>query len=160
MSRFKVVCLVVLGFMVLVGQEARAESGCIPVSIQSEATSIDPTNVFAMYNGTMVASMEGMPPMPGATTIVPREIRVGDDGTIHLSSTLTAFLPDGSTLKQIDDAVLDPTETPLLYRVNSRVNIVEGTGVFTNTVGKFIGHGFFNLATGHVEAAVDGKICW
>jgi hypothetical protein len=149
-----------LGFMVLMGQEARAESGCVQVSIQSEATSIDPANVFSMYQGTMVASMEGQPPVPGATTIVPREIKVGDDGTIHMSSTLTAFLPDGSTLKQTDDAVLDPTETPLVFRVNSRLNIVEGTGVFTNTVGKFIGHGIFNLATGHVEVVADGKLCW
>jgi len=113
-----------------------------------------------MYKGTMVASMEGQPPVVGVTAIVPREIKVGDDGTIHMSSTLTLFMPDGSTLKQTDDAILDPTEMPLVYRVNSRLNIVEGTGFFTNTVGKFIGHGIFNLATGHVEAIADGKLCW
>ncbi|HEY6010471.1 MAG TPA: hypothetical protein VIX18_03290 [Nitrospirota bacterium] len=160
MSRFKVACLVFLGFMVLMGSEAIAESGCVPVSIQSEAASTDPVNVFALYKGTMAAIMEGLPAVAGATTIAPREIKMGDDGSIHMISTLTVFLPDGSTLKQNDDAVLDPTETPLVYRVNSRLNIVEGTGVFTNTVGKFNGHGVFNLATGHIEVIADGKLCW
>ncbi len=160
MSRSKVAVLVFLGLLVLVSPQARADSGCIQMSAQGQATSIDPTNPFDTYKGSWVVTFDGQPPVEATLTIVIENIKVGDDGTIHMVNALTIVMPDGSSLKMADNAVLVPTETPLIYRFNTRLNNFEGTGFFTNAFGMLIAHGTLNLATAHIEGTPDGKICW
>ncbi len=85
---------------------------------------------------------------------------MGEDGTLHMTNAMTIVMPDGSVLKLTDNAVLSPTETPLVYRINARLDNFQGTGFFTNAFGMLIGHGTLYLATGHIEGTPDGKICW
>ncbi len=73
---------------------------------------------------------------------------------------ITIVMPDGSALKMADNAVLVPTGTLLIYRINTRLDNFEGTGIFTNAFGMLIGHGILNLATAHIEGIPAGKICW
>ncbi len=158
MSRFRVLCFVVLGLMVFTGSQAWADSNCIHLSAQGQATPINPANPFDVHKGTIVLSVDGQPPVQAELTVVPQNIRPGEDGTMHVTNAVTITLPDGSTLNMADHVVLSPTEVPMVYRLNSRLDNFNGTGMFENAFGRLIAHGTKTFTS--IDATVFGKICW
>jgi hypothetical protein len=159
MSKFKLF-LSVVSVMMLCSGQALATSGCHDVHLDASDTAVDPMLLFGRYAGTAQVSLDGQPALPAAVSFIPAEIKIGDDGTVHLTNVLNFDLGPMGTLSVQDNAVLSPTENPYIYTMNSRLDNLVGTGMFTGAFGKFSDHGQFNLATATVSASADGRICW
>jgi hypothetical protein len=125
MSRFKVMFLAVLGLLLLSVPQVWADSGCVHLDAQVQVASTDPTNPAANIQGTALISLANQPPVEAAITVVPGNIKVGDDGTIHMINAMTVVMSDGSVLKMDDNTVLSPTTTPFVYHVSARLTIFQ-----------------------------------
>jgi hypothetical protein len=76
-----------------------------------------------------------------------------DDGTLHAVTSHEIVLTGGATFTTIDRAVLSPSDTPGLYRLNSDLEIESGAS------GTLKLHGDIHLIEGWAEARVHGRIC-
>ena len=68
-----------------------------------------------------------------------------DDGVLHGISTHTFFFGNGNTFTTEDRVVADPTSTPGLYRLNEKLRVVSGTGIFQDAVGNLTVHGWLEF---------------
>lgn len=160
MSRIKMLLSVIAGITMLFGAQAWAASTCHDVHVESTISAVDPVLIFGKYAGTAVVSMDGQTVIPAAVSLTPVELKVGDDGSVHSTNWLTFDLGSMGTLNILDNAVMSPTENPYVYRMNTRLDNLSGTGMFTGVIGKFSDHGEFSLMTATLSAVADGKICW
>ncbi len=152
--------IAVFSMMMLFAGSSLAASNCHKVHVEATTTAVDPILIFGKYAGSAMVSMDGQPPMPAVVSLVPEMIKIEDDGTIHLTNKLTFDLGPMGSLTVKDNAVITPTENPYVYTMSSKLNNLEGTGMFNGVVGKFADHGQFSFATATISAQADGKICW
>ena len=76
-----------------------------------------------------------------------------EDGSLHAVTTHTFTLTSGGAFTTLDHAVLSPTDTAGLYRLNSVLDIQSGAS------GKLLLHGEIHLIEGWAEADVHGRVC-
>ncbi|SRR6266545_769263 len=160
MTRFKSILLAVAAIMTFFAAQSWANSTCHDVHVEATNTAVDPMLVFGRYAGSALISLDGQPAVPAAIALIPLEAKVGDDGTVHSTNTLIFDLGPMGTLSVQDNAVLSPTDNPYIYTMNSRLDNLAGTGMFTGAFGKFSDHGQFSLTTLTISAQADGRICW
>jgi hypothetical protein len=76
-----------------------------------------------------------------------------EDGTLHAVTTHTIVLTSGAAFTTLDHAVLSPSDTAGLYRLNSVLDIQSGAS------GKLTLHGDIHLLEGWAVADVHGRVC-
>ena len=96
------------------------------------------------------------------TTCLLGEPVPGDDGTLHGVTSHTFTFDDGSgSITTTDNVVLEPTEVPGVFRLNSNMEITSGSDDFADAGGRLHGHGEINLIPGFEAASfeINGVIC-
>ncbi|TVP54009.1 MAG: hypothetical protein EA351_14090 [Gemmatimonadales bacterium] len=68
------------------------------------------------------------------------------------------YVIDGSSLDTEDRGVLSPAEPPV-YRFNNRLEVVGGTGAFSEAGGMIRSHGTVDLVGGSIQLAYHGRVC-
>jgi hypothetical protein len=78
---------------------------------------------------------------------------------LHVRLTHTFSLVGGS-VKTEDEAVLSPVPgSPGVFRVNARLTIIEGSGIYAGATGMLHTQGFDNFNTGSLNLEYHGHIC-
>jgi hypothetical protein len=152
--------LAVVSVMVLFAGQSWANPKCHDVVAETSISATDPLLIFGKFVGTALISIDGQTPIPSAVSFKMTKVKVGDDGTLHPTDTMTFDFGPMGTLTVQDTAVLSPTEPPYIYAMNSRLDNLVGTGMFAGAFGKLLGHGQFSFATLTVTAKANGRICW
>lgn len=152
--------LAVVSVMMLFAGQSWANPKCHDVVAETTTTAVDPMFFFGKYVGTSLISIDGQAPIQAAVSFFPLEVKVGEDGTVHPTDSMTFDLGPLGTLTVQDNAVLSPTEIPNIYTMNSRLDNFAGTGMLAGAMGKLSGHGQFSFATLTVTAKANGRICW
>lgn len=159
MRKFTIV-IAVVSVMMFFGAQSWASPNCHDVHVTATNTAVDPMLALGKYAGTALVSIDGQPAIPANASLIPLEFKFGDDGTVHLTTSLTFDFGAMGALTVQDNAVLSPTENPYLYTMNSRLDNLTGTGMFTGAIGRFTDHGQYSFATLTVTAEADGRVCW
>jgi hypothetical protein len=81
----------------------------------------------------------------------------GDGATLATSSHV--FTVGTSTFTTLDRAILTPTNTPSVLRLNSHLDVSGGTGDLANADGTFAAHGFIDFSDGSVVWEIRGSLC-
>ncbi len=84
--------------------------------------------------------------------------RVTEDGTLHATTSHTFVFADG-TFTTLDSAVLSPTDTQGVYRLNTRATISGGTENYANACGSLSIHGTIDLVSREVVWRFTGRVC-
>jgi hypothetical protein len=95
--------------------------------------------------------------LAGTATSTVLDISPSGDGTLHYRLAHVFVTADGELYTQ-DEAVLTPIG-PGLYRVNDRLEVVGGTGIYTNATGLLHTHGIANVNEGTLILRYDGRVC-
>ena len=148
------ILLVVLGSALAKGKPARnpvAGSGEADVYLNSDGSG------YAV--GQADISIRRVP-QPQATVVVELDTpRYSDEGVLHATSEHTFYFGNGNSFTTADKVVGDPTGTLGLYRINVKLRVVSGTGIFEGAVGNLIVHGWMQfddpLALTEVEVTYD-----
>jgi hypothetical protein len=164
MSKSQIFCLVFTGVLMFASPVSWAASGCFDYS-STIALSGDPQNPYGLYFGEKNASIGNQSFEHVPTTLIIGTPKLGDDGTLHAVDTVVVDFGDLGTLILTEHAVVSPTDTPYVYRVNSRFDICvsEGhkcTGYFENAFGRLSFHGYVDFSTASVSGSDKGSICW
>jgi hypothetical protein len=94
----------------------------------------------------------------GDVRIVITALRQMEGGVVQFEARCTMITKEG-TLTTSDAAVLTPIEAPL-FRVNNRLEVTGGTGVYSGATGKLHTHGTVNfIPGGPVELRYSGRLC-
>lgn len=81
-------------------------------------------------------------------------------GVLHASTTHLFVFQDGSSIVTLDKAVLSPTQAPGFYNLNSRLDIVGGSGIYENACGGLTsGGGTIDLIGGEANWRSIGQVC-
>ncbi|MFQ5806227.1 MAG: hypothetical protein ACE5I3_07250 [Phycisphaerae bacterium] len=145
---------------------ALEKAGCDPVSGHGDTAQENPGDPTSPFVGTATVRIRGDTFEDVAvTTILLGPPKEGDDGTLiaQTSHTFTVDDPEGSlqgSFTTTDKAVLEPTDTPGLFRLNSNMKITSGTGDFENAGGRLHGHGEIDLGMGEASFDINGVICF
>jgi hypothetical protein len=108
---------------------------------------LTPTGAAGVVTGDLV----------GTATSTVLEISPSGNGTLHYRLVHVFVTADGELSTQ-DEAVLTPIG-PGLYRVNDRLEIVGGTGIYLNATGMLHTHGIANLNEGTLILSYNGRLC-
>jgi hypothetical protein len=82
------------------------------------------------------------------------------NGVTQMNASHTLTFGDGSTIVTLDEIRLhSENQDPLWARINSRLYVVSGTGVYAGATGLLITHGEANLVTLEGGIDFDGQIC-
>ncbi len=168
MYRFAYLMLsfVLLG-LVIFTPETQAESDCDPVSGEAQGQATGPATFV-----TTVNLVVGGQPLTAMCTATLLEQRQAGDGAI-LVTTSHVFEVTGSSdgdgqcaagencFTTLDRAILSPTDTLGLFRLNSHLEIISGNGAYADACGRLVSHGFVNFGVPipTVEWRTKGKIC-
>lgn len=144
-----------LSALLVCAPRAHAKSDCDNVKGTGNTFATGP----ATFQGTATFKIGGQTQNASVTTNLLGPPEVGDDGTLHARTSHSFVLEDGSSITTVDNAVLSPTSTPGLYRLNTRAAITEGTGAYEDACGRLSIHGTINLVTGEVAWRFTGRIC-
>lgn len=98
------------------------------------------------YNAAVTTNLLGPP-------------RVTEDGTLLAHTSHTFVFGNGSSFTTFDNAVLSPTDTPGVYNLNTRAEIIQGTGDYDGASGSLSIHGTINLFSGEVVWRFTGQLC-
>lgn len=112
-----------------------------------------------VFQGTASVAGDGQTVTAAVTTVLLGPPTATPDGTLLAATSHTFVFPDGSSFTTIDRAVLSPTVTPGLYRLNTDAAIDGGTGSYANACGSLSVHGTINLISGEVIWRFTGRIC-
>jgi hypothetical protein len=112
-----------------------------------------------VFQGTASVAGDGQTVNVAVTTTLLGQPTATEDGTLLAATSHTFVFPDGSTFTTIDRAVLSPTDTPGLYRINTDASIDRGTGDYANACGKLSIHGTIDLFGGEVVWRYTGQLC-
>ena len=140
-----------------------AKSDCDRVRGSAQGTAISQNMFLVAFTGSFSAT----------STATLLEQTQGGDGAIRATTSHVFEINDGSTngdgqcaagencFTTLDRAVLTPTDTPGLFRLNSHMAIVGGSGTYEDACGKLVAHGFINFAAGPptVEWRLSGRVC-
>jgi len=85
------------------------------------------------------------------------ELKPRGNGAISVSMR-HRYVIDGSALDTEDRGVLSPMDPPV-YWFNNRLEVVGGTGIFSDASGMIRSHGTVNMGSGAIELAYHGRIC-
>jgi hypothetical protein len=146
--------------VMMIAGECWAGPICHDVHVEATDSAVNPMLPFGNWAGTAMVTVDGGSPIPATVSLIPANIRITDDGTVHMTNTLTFDVGPLGSLTVQDNAVLSPTATPYLYRMNSRLDNAMGSGEFSGAIGRFTDHGELNFATMSLIATADGRICW
>jgi hypothetical protein len=127
---------------------ALADEGCVIVN-GSGSVVFDPT--VGGFVGPVDLDGDGAPDATSTAFVL--SLEPSDDGTLHAVTTHRIVMMDGTSITTLDRAVLSPTDTAGLYRLNSDLTIVTGGS------GKLRLHGDIHLIEGWAIADVHGRIC-
>jgi hypothetical protein len=147
-------------FLILCGSmfftsELKANSGCDNVSGEGHTRAVNQNT----FQGTAVFKINDQTVSATVTTVLLGPPRATEDGTLHAATSHTFVFPNGSSITTRDNAVLSPTETQGLYRLNTRATISGGTGIYANACGALNVHGTINLISGEVNWNFTGRVC-
>ena len=112
-----------------------------------------------VFQGTASVTVNGQTVNAAVTTVLLGPPTATADGTLLAATSHTFVFQDGSTFTTFDRAVLSPTDTPGLYRLNTDAAIDGGTGNYTNACGGLSVHGTINLVSGEVIWRFTGRVC-
>ena len=112
-----------------------------------------------VFQGSAVVAANGQTINAAVTTVLLGPPTATPDGTLLAVTSHNFVFPDGSTFTTIDRAVLSPTDTPGLYRLNTDAAIDGGTGTYAKACGSLSVHGSINLISGEVIWRFSGRIC-
>jgi hypothetical protein len=135
-------------FIFAMASPVAAADGCTIVN-GSGAVVFDP--VVGGFVGPI--DLDGDGDADASSTAFVLSLVPAEDGTLHAVTTHTIELTSGAAFTTLDHAVLSPTDTTGLYRLNSVLNIQSGAS------GKLVLHGDIHLVEGWAEADVHGRIC-
>lgn len=161
-------CLLLLALTAHAPAQAGKKSGCAKVKGTAEGTASGPATFVVTFTGTT-----GGEPVTAVSTATLIEQTQGGDGAIRATTSHVFEFNDGSgtidgqcgagenCFTTLDRAVLTPTETPGLFRLNSHLAIVSGSGAYQDACGKLVAHGFINFAAAvpTVEWKLNGRVC-
>lgn len=166
----------VLVFTALVFASACGRSPVAPsyradVAIAPAATSSRPaancTNIAAHVTatlqpgGTAIGSITG-DITGGVTATISLITPSGDgNGSLHvlMEHHYTNALPFGR-LDTSDHAVLAPSDkSDDVFRMNNRLTIVGGDGIFADATGELATHGTVDFGTGAIDLTLKGRVC-
>lgn len=149
-----IVSLSLLGILIF-APAATTASDCGKVTGTGNTFAIGPTT----FEGTATLNMNDQSVSSTVITNLLGAPKTGDDGTLHVETSHHFSFADGSSFTTLDKAVLSPTATPGVYDLNSRLEIVQGTGNFETACGRLSGHGTLNFITGEAQWWATGRIC-
>lgn len=111
--------------------------------------------------GTATGTISGDINGPVSAAIHTVDASGGGNGALHvrMEHHYTNASPFG-TIGTEDDAVLAPLDKSAgLYRMNNRLTIVEGGGIYANATGQFHTHGTVDFTTGAIQLSLNGRVC-
>jgi hypothetical protein len=153
MNRGKLMLLMLIALIVTLGLAPcpmagadRSQDHCLNVSGDFDGV-LTATGATALITGDLT----------GTATSTVLEISPSGDGTLHYRLVHVFVTADGELDTQ-DEAVLTPIG-PGLYRVNDRLEVVGGTGIYTNATGLLHTHGIANVNEGTLILRYDGRVC-
>lgn len=172
MRKWIMVCAVaavaVMALTVVLTPAHAAAPACAPVAGFGETAVVDP-KCGGVFVGMGIISIAGEEFDVALETVLLGEPVEGDDGTLHAVTSHTVVFNDEDSFTTIDRAVLEPVGPPGLFRLNSSMQIMSGTGVFEDARGRLHAHGhvdFFDEVNGigfpcFGEASFDirGVVC-
>lgn len=178
MRKWIMVCAVaavaVVAITVVLTPAHAAAPACAPVAGFGETAVVfdpkcDPDKADGVFVGMGIISIAGEDFEVALETILLGPPVEGDDGTLHAVTSHTFVFNDEDSFTTIDRAVLEPAGPPGLFRLNSSMRIISGTGVFEDARGRLHAHGqvdFFDEDNGigfpcFGEASFDirGVVC-
>ena len=134
---------------------ANARTGCDKVRGAGNTFATGPTT----FQGSATVNLGDEEYIVAVTTNLLGPPRVTEDGTL-LANTSHAFVFDGgSSLTTFDNAVLSPTGTQGVYNLNTRAEIIQGTGDYDVASGFLSIHGTINFLSGEVVWRFTGQLC-
>ena len=144
----------------------RADVAIAPVATSSRPAA-DCTNIDAHVSatlqpgGTATGSISG--DISGGVTARISQITASADGngSLHvlMEHHYTNALPFGR-LDTSDHAVLAPSDKSAgVYRMNNRLTVVGGTGIFADATGELATHGTVDFGTGAIDLTLKGRLC-
>lgn len=171
MRKWIMVCAVaavaVMAFTVVLTPAHAAAPACAPVAGFGETAVVDP-KCGGVFVGMGIISIAGEEFDVALETVLLGE-PVEHGGTLHAVTSHTFTFDGGDSFTTIDKAVLVSAGAPGLFKLNSTMEIVSGTGVFEDARGRLHAHGhvdFFDEDTGigfpcFGEASFDirGMLC-
>ena len=136
-----------------VATSGRPASSCSNISATVTATlsGADATGTISGdINGPVTAHINSISPSSPS-----------GDGALHvlMEHHYTNTTPSG-TVDTSDHAVLAPVDPSAgLYRMNNRLTIVGGNGIYSGASGYIHTHGDVNLFTGSINLSLRGRLC-
>ena len=148
MRKWIMVCAVaavaVMAFTVVLTPAHAVAPACAPVAGFGETAVVDP-KCGGVFVGMGTISIAGEPFDVALETVLLGEPVEGDDGTLHAVTSHTFTFDGGDSFTTIDKAVLVSAGAPGLFKLNSTMEIVSGTGVFEDARGRLHAHGHVDL---------------
>jgi hypothetical protein len=154
--------LVMAGFVMFLIFAAQTWAGeqCEKITIVATMHAVTP-NPMGQYVGTAVLTV-GDSSCNSDVVVNPQEgAKFSEDGTIHMKMRSQLHCPEmESMLECYDQAVLVPDSAdPWHYRINNRVSIIDGTGVFSEAYGRLTAHGEASMSEGIMSVVAEGRAC-
>ena len=134
---------------------AQTRTGCDKVRGTGNTFATGP----ATFQGTATVNIGGQEYTATVTTNLLGPPKVTDDGTLLAHTSHTFVFSDGSTFTTFDNTVLSPTDAPGVYDLNTRAEIIQGTGGYGGVSGSLSIHGTISFVSGEVVWRFTGQIC-
>jgi hypothetical protein len=141
-----------------------AAGGASATSSQSSAacSNIDATVAATLSGGTASGTISGDVNGPVSAAIQQVDPS-GNDGAGALHVLMEHHYTNLSPLGRIDTsdhAVLAPIDRDAgLYRMNNRLTVVGGAGIYDDATGYLHTHGTVDFATGQINLSLNGRVC-
>lgn len=146
MRKWIMVCAVaavaVIAFTVVLTPAHAAARACAPVAGFGETAVGKVPGVFEGLGSISIAGEEFEVALE--TVLLGKPVE-GDDGTLHAVTSHTFVFNDEDSFTTLDRAILEPAGPPGLFRLNSSMIIMSGTGVFEDARGRLHAHGHVDL---------------
>jgi hypothetical protein len=158
----RLIHLVMAGFVMFLIFTAQtwADEKCEKMTIDVTVHAATP-NPMGQYVGTAVLTVGGNSHHSDVVVNPQGLPKFSEDGTIHMEMRNQLYCPElASMLVCHDQAVLVPDSAdPSHYRINNRVSIIDGTGVFSEAYGRLSAHGEASMSEGIMSIVAEGRAC-
>ena len=149
------------------GPVAAAQTSVVAASSVSarrsaECSNINATVVATLSAGTATGTITG--DLNGPVSAAIDEVNQSgnsDVGALHvlMEHHYTTLSPSGR-IDTSDHAVLAPIDRGAgLYRMNNRLTVVGGDGIYTGATGYLHTHGTVDFGTGAINLSLNGRVC-
>ena len=133
----------------------KAGAGCDRIQGNGQTFAVGP----ATFQGFATVQLDGQSYSAAVTTNLLGPPKVTEDGTLLAHTSHTFVFDNGSSFTTFDNAILSPTSTPGLYNLNTRAEIIQGTGDYDDASGALGIHGTINFLNGEVAWRFTGQVC-